>query len=166
MSIPISKRIIKHVVPASEKVLACCNSKEFLKKGNTFVCNNEQCKDFGKDSALMVPDGVTPTRYKIRSLSPTEHGRLTDEAMTMRNFLADGSGTKPSEIIKLWVKAGLVGWENFEASFLTAEQDLLNLGKRMMITDSAFDEIPYEDTIDIAEAIGSYNKLTDDQRKN
>ncbi|MHB1050991.1 MAG: hypothetical protein ACYC09_13000 [Bacteroidota bacterium] len=166
MSIPVSKRIIKTVIPNAEKETECCSTKKWIRKGPTIVCGNQECKNAGQPATLRVPEGATPTGYKVRSLSPTEYGRLTDEAFNLKEYVETGKGLRPGKLTTLWVKAGLVGWENFDAQFRTSEQELLDLGKRQMITDEAFNEIPYEDVMDIAEAVRFYNNLQEDQRKN
>jgi hypothetical protein len=65
------------------------------------------------------------------------------------------------------VKASLVGWENFDAPFVTEQTELLDLpGKRTMITDATYNEIPYDDALDVAWAARNFDRLTDEERKN
>lgn len=169
MSTPISKALIRTIVPAGDKVTTCCNSKSFVRNNaageNRYICINNDCKNKNEEAILIVPSGVQVTKYKIRPLSPVERGRLIDESASVAINTSE-SGTKMHELVKYWVKVGLTGWENFEASFATAEESVLGLPSRQVLTDAAYNELPYEDTLDIAFAVRNYNRLSDDESKN
>lgn len=169
MSTPISKAFTRHIVPSGDKVTKCCGTDTFIRSVNLgnalFLCDNPSCGNTGKTTDLVVPEGRTATIYKIRPLTPVEHGRLMDEAPKI-SFEPEKDGIRPHDMVKLWCKAGLVGWENFDAQFAVETTDLLGLGNRPQITDAAYNEIPYNDTLDIAWAVRNYARITEEEAKN
>lgn len=171
MSIPVSKAITRYVVPNSEKVTRCCSSHHFTSKTESgeqiFLCANKKCKKHGKPVELHLPESAKPTRYKLRPLTPEERGRMIDESGKVLLSGGTDNALLPHNVIKLWVKAALVGWENFDAPFVTEQSELLDLSdKRAMITDATYNEIPYDDALDIAWAARNFDRLTDEERKN
>lgn len=169
MSTPISKAFTRNISPTDDKVSKCCGSTNFLRSvssGNAlFICDSRQCENSGKPTDLVIPEGKKATIYKIRPLTPEEHGRLMDEAPKI-SFEEGKETFRPHDMVKLWCKAGLVGWENFDTPFTVESADLLGLGNRSMITDAAFNEIPYNDTLDIAWAVRNFNRITEAEAKN
>jgi hypothetical protein len=170
MSIPVSKAIIRYVTPSSEKLTQCCASKRFTRTNENgeqvFLCGNKKCKKYGKQTDLVL-ELEKPTRYKLRPLTPEERGRMIDESGKVLLSGGTDNALLPHNVIKLWVKASLVGWENFDAPFVTEQTELLDLpGKRTMITDATYNEIPYDDALDVAWAARNFDRLTDEERKN
>lgn len=68
------------------------------------------------------PDKESPTRFEVRALSAREEARLQDRVVTAQAEEAEAKGdpsastltTHVNEVAFERVRAGLVGWENFQ----------------------------------------------------
>ena len=167
MSIPVSKVIVRTIVPSSEKVTVCCGSKKHKRVLQGFVCQNKGCENNTKATELVLSDGKTDvTKYKIRPLTAEERGRLEDESLLIADFAEGKGGTRPHTMVRLYVLLSLVGWENFDAKFSVEEKEVLDLGKKRTITSECFNEIPYQDVMDIAYEARMFESLNGDEEKN
>lgn len=171
MSTPISKAITRKVIASSEKVTACCQSKQFQRVNDAgalrFICTNPACtaaKDGDPTTKLILPEGAVPTLYHIRPLPPITYGRLMDEAGRVA-FSSEKESLSPHDMVVKWVRAGLIGWENFDAQFEVQTDEKFIIASRPVPTESTVNEIPYDDLLDIAWEVKNFHRLTEEEKK-